>query len=210
MYLISALLVSFFLGSVARDSNNDWEKKVDKNGIQVYTRDVDNSAFKEFKGDTYIHATIEEISEIIADVEKYPEWCYKTKTVKIIGKNADTIRYYYEADTPFFLKTRIAWFECSKETKRQTHEITFSLVDITPTATVPDDCIVIPIMRGYWRLKPAKDGTVLVTIQMRTEPGGIIPSWLANLVVVDSPYISLKNIREKAEKIHSNNLLKLK
>jgi len=185
------ILITCFLNS----SEDVWKLEFDKEGIKVYTRHVDGSAFKEFKADMVMNGNLSEIADIIADVEKFPEWSYKTTSVKIIRKEGNTIQYFYVSDTPKFLKTRVAFFESKKTTDPKTNEITFSLNNIQGNQSITESEILIPTMKGYWKLTPLGDNKVRVMMQMLTEPGGIIPAWLANMVVVDSPYVTLNGLR---------------
>lgn len=190
------LLITSFITS----PDSDWKLELDKEGIRVFTRYVEGSDFKEFKADMVMDGTLSEIADIIADVEKFPEWSYKTTSVKIIKKEGNTIQYFYVSDTPKFLKTRVAFFESEKSIDPKTNEITFSLINIQGNQPISDNEILIPTMKGYWKLTPLDDNKVRVTMQMLTEPGGIIPAWLANLVVVDSPFVTLKGLREQFNK----------
>ena len=55
-------------------------------------------------------------------------------------------------------------------------------------------------LQGFWRFVPQGDGKVEVTYQVHTEPGGSVPSWLANSFVVDAPFNTLSGLRTLAEK----------
>ncbi|MNT73268.1 hypothetical protein D3C72_2119520 [compost metagenome] len=52
---------------------------------------------------------------------------------------------------------------------------------------------------GFWKLQP-KDGGTEVTYQVHTEPGGSVPSMVANKFVVDAPFNTLKALKARAEK----------
>lgn len=54
-------------------------------------------------------------------------------------------------------------------------------------------------MWGYWKLVPKNANETEVTYQVHTEPGGSVPSWLANKFVVDAPFNTLKALKERAE-----------
>ncbi|MFQ5787419.1 MAG: START domain-containing protein, partial [Thermodesulfobacteriota bacterium] len=49
---------------------------------------------------------------------------------------------------------------------------------------------------GSYKLKPLTDSTIEVTWQHHTEPGGGIPKWLVNSLLVDTPFKTLKNLRK--------------
>ncbi|MGH8352275.1 MAG: START domain-containing protein, partial [Pseudomonas sp.] len=55
-------------------------------------------------------------------------------------------------------------------------------------------------VEGLWKLVPMGGGEVEVTYQVHSEPGGSVPSWLANSFVVDAPYNTLAALRARAEK----------
>lgn len=50
------------------------------------------------------------------------------------------------------------------------------------------------MLKGFWRFIPEKEGRIKVIYQIHADPGGDIPSWLANAVAVDSPFNTLKNM----------------
>ncbi len=56
--------------------------------------------------------------------------------------------------------------------------------------------IRIDKMSGYWGFEPLKDGNVKVTYEMGVDPGGDLPVWLVNALVVDIPFYTLKNLRD--------------
>jgi hypothetical protein len=191
------MLIGLLLSVNSVFAENNWKLELDKEGIRVYTRTSPISDFKEFKGEITIKTTIPEIEKILTTIEKYPEWCYKTTSVTVIDKDSTSIRYFLVTKTPVFLKTRVACFEFRREVNEKSGEVMYFLNDIKCKKPLSDDMLVIPIMKGFYKLTPAGDGNVQVTMQMLTEPGGIIPSWLANLVVVDSPFVTLKNLSEQ-------------
>ena len=191
------LLITCFINY----TESEWKLELDKEGILVYTRHVVGSDFKEFKAEIDIDGTLSDVADVIADVERYPEWCYKTASVKVIEKKENRVQYFYVSDTPSFLKTRVAFFQCDKSINKETNEITFSLTNIQADKPIPGNSLLIPIMKGSWILTPAGGHKVHITMQMLTEPGGVIPSWLSNMVVVDSPFVTLKNLRERVKTI---------
>jgi hypothetical protein len=56
----------------------------------------------------------------------------------------------------------------------------------------------MPKMDGYFLFRPLAPGSVEVTLQVIADPGGRIPDWIANLIMRDIPYYSLKNLRAVA------------
>lgn len=59
--------------------------------------------------------------------------------------------------------------------------------------------IRIPKLEGFWKLVPLAKNKTEVTLQIAAEPGGKIPSWLANSMVIDMPLFSLTNLKDRIE-----------
>jgi hypothetical protein len=53
----------------------------------------------------------------------------------------------------------------------------------------------VPNASGAWELVPRPDGAIEISLQMHFEPGGRLPGWIVNTVVVDLPYWTLVNLR---------------
>ena len=60
--------------------------------------------------------------------------------------------------------------------------------------------IRVPELAGLWKLSPRGDGRTEGIYEMRGEPGGSVPSWLANSFVVDAPLETLRTLRAVAER----------
>ena len=52
---------------------------------------------------------------------------------------------------------------------------------------------------GYWEVQELPKNKIFVTFSMQIDPGGSIPSWLANMFVDDSPYNTLLNLKTLME-----------
>jgi hypothetical protein len=175
---------------------NGWEKVLDKEGITVYTRHVEVSQFKEFRGEIVVEAPLESLIMVIHDVESAPRWQYKTEETRLISKKGNTVIYYYVAQTPVFLKKRVSYQKSELFVDSVSGEVTIVIENITPAEPIPDKCVEIPLTKGFWKLTPMENGKVKAVLQMLAEPGGMIPAWLANLVVVETPYVTLSGLRE--------------
>ena len=57
------------------------------------------------------------------------------------------------------------------------------------------DYVRMPQMEGYYRFEPLSPGEVKVTIEVILDPGGAVPAWLANIILRDIPYFSLRRLR---------------
>ena len=58
---------------------------------------------------------------------------------------------------------------------------------------------------GYWKVKVVAKNKLEVIFLMQVDPGGAVPSWLANLFVEDTPFNTLTNIKKNIDQNKANN-----
>lgn len=192
-WLKSALLMAFGLLVF---QNSQWKLEFEKQGITVYTCRIEGFELKAFRGEMTIEATVDDLLPFILNVEDYPKWCYKTSSTKLIKKEGNRIFYYYLSETPPLVSDREGYF-CSEIIKDSLTVSTFVTLKIVDSEeAVPKGMVRIPFSDGLWTFTPINAGSTKVSFQMHADPGGMIPAWLANLASVESPWVTLNNLRK--------------
>jgi len=174
-----------------------WELAKEGDGIKVYTRPVDGSNFKEYKGTMTLKASVSSLVALVDDTPAYPKWidtCIEGKTLK---KISPAVSYTYTVNkAPWPVANRDA---VVRNVIRQDRETLVVTIDITGTPNfVPLKAGLTRVIhiKGFWRLRPLEKGKVEVVYQVHNEPGGKLPSWLVNSVVVNQPYRTLLNMKK--------------
>ena len=194
------LLISLLLTSIFPLNAQKWEIATEKKGIKVYTRLAKDSDFKEFKAEVIIDAPINQLSETILKIEDYPTWCYKTQTTKLLEKKDNAVYFYFISDGPPMIKKREAYYLYQRRIDEKSKVVTISMTTFETKNPVPSNLIRVPVSNGTWTLTPITASKTKVIFEMQAEPGGSIPSWLANLVVVESPLVTLNGLRQVVTK----------
>jgi len=194
------IFISLFFLNTATGS--DWVLKKDKSGIEVYTRTVEGSSFDEFKGVTVIlKVSLTEVLDVILDVKNYgslfPD-CMNPKILKQEGKWYDI--HYIQTKGPLTVKDRDSVFEQKTEMDKDGKHARVTLKPLPDYLPVNSDMVRIRKGSGFWDLKEDNNGNVMVSYQFQPDPGGEIPSWLANSFVETHPYKTLNNLRSRLEK----------
>ena len=202
--------LSFFIASLLTPtitSNADFQKKVndsewklekDKNGIKVYTRHVEGYVIKEFKAIATIEASIEVVLAEVMDAEHLEEWMANISSARTIEnkKNGDIIMYYQLA---------LPWPMQDRDAISENHIIRGADSTIVKTILKPDylpeepDLIRMRSANGGWVLKPLANNRCHVTYQFVANPSTKVPGWIANMFIVDSPYQTIRNLKERLE-----------
>ncbi|MBZ0251864.1 MAG: hypothetical protein K8I02_00875, partial [Candidatus Methylomirabilis sp.] len=63
-----------------------------------------------------------------------------------------------------------------------------------------EDYVRMPTVKGGYVFRPKPGGAVEIDYQLHVEPGGALPAWLVNALAVDTPFETLKGMREAAKK----------
>ena len=179
------LLILFLLLSFS----DNWELKRNKENIEVYTRRVTTSDFKELKCKTTVNASLSSIVKILTDVDHYTDWVYKCVTAtRVKNVNEAEVYSYQLFDAPWPLDDRdvVAQLKIIQDKKTKV---------VIATSVLADN--LVPEIKGVVRIKnfhtkyvltPKSNGMVEIDYELGTEPGGIIPALLANLVMVNGPF----------------------
>jgi len=168
--------------------------------VKVWTETVKDSNFKAFKGQVEINAPVNKVLTIVRDTDNLPKWYYNTEEAKKLKQISDT-------QTLTYTVTSTPWPVTNRDAVTQASQTSLSnggyLINLTakPNAyPLQKDRIRVPKMQGFWKLEPTGKDNTKVTFQIAAEPGGEIPSWLANSMVVEMPFYTLKNLKALAER----------
>lgn len=194
------LLICFFI--LYQVEGSDWSLKKSKSGIEIYTRSVEGSSFKEFRGETVINKVgLIEVLDIIMDVKNYQSLipdCMNPRVLEQVGKWH--VIQYTQTKTPFPVKNRDSIFEQKAEIDNNGKHARVFLRPLPDYVAETKDMVRIRKGTGFWDLEADESGNVSVTYQFHGDPGGDIPSWLANSFVVSQPFKTLENLKARLEK----------
>ena len=192
--LCFALIMMMFTFSLTGNSH-PWEETLSKDGVVVYTREVDYSPIREFLAEATMKGTIEGFREILSDPDIQPKWlpnCMETRLVASSGP--DEIVYHMMLKVPFPFENRDL---VQRLVMQQTGgELEVKIINAKDEVPEQKNFVRMPEIGGSWRVKEIPGGNIRVQFQYFADPGGKIPAWLINSFVVKSPYKTLTNLRK--------------
>ena len=195
-YLISILLIILCSSAMMGSAKAQWELVKDENGIEVFLRTVPGSKIKEFKGVTNINSSLDSIVAVLDDTEACPKWVHNCKDPVKLSEISFNEGYIYQViDFPFPVKDRDLILHSVMTQNADTKQVTIRLVAV-PDYIPETKNVRIKRSDGFYLLKLLPDGSIEVTWQHHTEPGGGIPKWLVNSLLVDTPFKTLRNLRQ--------------
>lgn len=193
-YVFAILL--FFCSAVAV-AQGDWQLKKSENGITVYTRNAEDSDFKELKCIVTLKTTLSSIVSLLNDWDTYPQWVYRCGKSSTLKRISDTeVMHYQTVEAPWPVDSRD--FVVNVKLTQDAVTKVVSIVSTCKPTYIPKvkDYVRITEFRASWTLIPQKDGTIQVIYQLLVNPGGYVPAWLVNLAVIDGPYETTLHFRD--------------
>ncbi|MDV9034236.1 START domain-containing protein [Pseudomonas sp. RAC1] len=175
----------------------NWQVAKDEEGIQVSLSEVAGSKYKAYRGVTVIKAPLAKIKALQEDVASSCAWVHECKSQKLLKHEGDQSWTYTQFNTPWPVTPRDSILHVT--TVQEADGSLMRKLEGEPKYLPEEKGFVrVAQVEGFWKLVPKGDSTE-VTYQVHTEPGGSVPSWLANKFVVEAPFNTLKALRERAE-----------
>lgn len=175
-----------------------WKLAREEEGIRVYLADVPGSRYQAYRGVMNVRADMHRLLELQQDVAGSCAWIFTCAQQRLLQSDGAVSWIYTRFQTPWPVTPRDSILEITTQTAADGAVI--RLLKGVPEY-LPQEKGFVRVSRvdGMWRLQPGDDGQVEVLYQAHTEPGGSVPSWLANSFVVDAPLQTLKAFRALAE-----------
>lgn len=176
-----------------------WKVAKNEEGIKVSLSDVPGSQYKAYQGVTTIKASIAKLRALQEDVAGACAWIHECKSQKVLKHEGDKTWTYTQFNTPWPVTPRDSVLEITT-VEGADGSLTRNLVGQPKYIPEEKGFVRVAQVEGFWKLVPKGPNETEVTYQVHTEPGGSVPSWLANKFVVDAPFNTLKALSERAVK----------
>jgi len=176
----------------------DWKQARDEDGIKVELAEVAGSDYKAYRGVTLIKAPLAKVRALQEDVVGACAWIHECKSQKLLKTEGDQSWTYTQFNTPWPVTPRDSILHVTT-TQEADGSLTRKLEGVPKYLPEEKGFVRVSKVQGFWKLQPREGGTE-VTYQVHTEPGGSVPSMVANKFVVDAPFNTLKALKERAER----------
>lgn len=183
---------------------DDWTLVKERDGISVYTREIEGSDFLEFRGETVVEGSVYALVAVLYDTPNAPAWLHDCSFSMALEEIAFEDNYIFQLyDLPFpignrqvILHSKLSWtLEGARlETEEANTYCDNHKVDRCEKVKEAD-LIQIRRSRGHYLFVKIDAKNTKVIWQQHVEPGGSIPVWLANALVVDLPFYSLLQLQ---------------
>jgi START domain len=168
---------------------DNWILKKNQENIMVYTRRITTSDYKELRCSTTVKSSLSAIVKLLGDADHYTDWVYKCVEAMIVKKPDETEVYSYQLfDAPWPLDDRDVVAHLKVRQDKNTKIVTILSNVVDSMVAEKRDVVRIKKFHSSYTLTPKGNGFVSIDYELGTEPGGSVPAWLANLVMVNGPF----------------------
>ncbi len=195
-------LLSCLACTLAHAESGDWDLRHSQGGLKVYTKHIEGAPIKSFRAEMVADAPFELVMSVLEDIRHYPDWFHLCRSYEVLQGSMKEGEYigYYIVEAPWPLKDRDVYVKNKMSQDPETRTVTI-LTDAVPDfKPVKDEFTRVPEVYGRWTVRPVDKEHTYVEFIGHGHPGGIIPVWVANLVVTDVPKKTFENLRSVFEK----------
>lgn len=195
MLPLGALLLWLVL--FPQESAFAWELAKEGKGITVHTREVVGSHFKEYRAVMNVQTSLSSLTGLVGDISSYPSWVHTCREGKLLKRISTKEIYAYTVNNaPWPVKDRDAIVHNTIIQDDEDRSVIIKIIGVPDYVPHKKGLVRVKRIDGYWRFTPAENGMVQVTYQVHNDPGGHLPSWLVNSIVVSQPYNTLANMQK--------------
>jgi hypothetical protein len=193
--IVLATSLSIFLATVAFA-----ERRLvrEENGITVEEEGAADRALPILTGTTTMAVTPAEVAAWISATHTFVDWQHNCEEARQIRKEGVYTIGYNRIGSPWPVSDRDVVLRSTRE-NLDGGGIRMEFRSIADDEIpVKRGVVRMPRLVGSYDLTPVEGGTrVIYTVD--SDPGGSLPNWLVKQASKNLPYLTLKNLRERAE-----------
>lgn len=196
--LFASLLVALLI-STSLFSQEQWELKKNKNSVKVWTKDAPGWSLRQYRAACLINANVDSVFNFVIDWSKRTSWYAENTVCKVLhqsGTDEFIIYEVYAAPWPVDDRDIISKVLTSKEPNGSYLIRVSALPNYAPRKK---DLVRVEKALGSWKIEQIDENTTQVSLEAKSNSGGEVPEWLANMFIEETPFKSLSNLKEHFE-----------
>ncbi len=181
-------------------AENPWYLEREEDNIEVFIAKIRGSAVKTFRGVVTVDSSLNSVLSVIADASSYPRWLYNCRSAKMIKfVSYNEVFSHVVTNMPWPFVDRDSIILSTKTQNDVTKKVTIKIVEKPKMLEKLPNTIRTTNIKGLWEFTPLQNGRLKILFQMSVDPGGSIPKWLVNSMLIDIPFYTLNNLRRIAK-----------
>lgn len=180
-----------------------WEFVDDDDNVHVWRREVEGQNIPDFRGQTYINASIDEILTQMLDWKHHTDWMFACVESTLLKEpEPDHLIMYNRIGAPWPVWDRdvIADIFIKRASDGKSVRVDFKNI-ASSLRSVPKRVVRLPRLVGFYKMWEVGPQKTKIMYQVEADLGGSIPRWLAVRGARDLPHVTLLKLRERVESV---------
>jgi hypothetical protein len=173
-----------------------WEQIDDDAWVRVFKREVKGSPLVAFRGETLIKAPIEKLLWVLADNDHRTKWVDRLEKSLVLQKSG---RYeyvvYQHFDLPFPISDRDYVFR--GRAVKQNNKVVLHLESVPHPKAPATVGVRAKLIKSKYELIPKGKDQTIVIVEIHTDPKGLLPTWIVNLIQKSWPKKTLTALKKQ-------------
>ena len=189
-----------------KDTDYQWQKSCDTDGLTVYWSKVEKSNVIALKGEGIVDEPLDKVSSVIVDYTRGTEWIDSLVASKLVRDVSPTEFIEYDhVGIPFPFDTVITDRDfvthVTVEYDAKTRRLTISYMPTQDELAPPLKKLTRGVMSCVFKLVPmSMEDQTYVEAEIHCDPRGSIPKWLVNFFQQGWPQTTFENLRKQVKK----------
>ena len=205
--LIGFLFLVVFLAPHAVFADGNWESLGDIDGVKVWKKELPNSPLLAFRGVVTTDVEIGKIMAVFADPNKRKDWVARYEDDKQLEVGTDYQEYWIHFGTPWPVSDRDYVLRSDIQADPNGRVFTCKIKSVTRKDAPKNKCCVRAQANGtYYRFEalPGSTPRTRLTVEVHTDPKGMLPNWLINMIQKKWPSDTLNGLVREAKKMKTS------
>ncbi len=181
---------------------SDWVFIKEEKRVKTYRRDVPDSPLKQFKGEMLMNAPLSKVAHVLikSDTETRLRWTSRLFKFSVFEEEADRLVYYTAFDLPWPIADRDYVLEGKLNIDNKNNRVVVDIASVKHAKAPPTVGVRAVIDKSSYVFEPRPGGKTFVTVDISTDPKGLLPSWLVNAIQKGWPTKTLSAMEVEAMK----------
>ena len=200
---LSVIAAICFMSSSWASSFKGWKQIKEEKGITVFAQKMEGSPVFSFGGKVILNTSVQKVFNVLMDKRYRKEWVDRLEISKVLSEKS-TYDYilYQEFGLPWPVSNRDFVYH-GKAYKDQLGRVHLEMTSVPSSNAPKSKGVRAHLHKSFYILTDLGNGKTKVEVGINSDPKGLIPGWLANLIQKSWPLKTLKGIKAQVKKDHA-------
>ena len=196
----TSIILIFLAVTLSAVGQDVWEKEMNENGIQAYSRMKKGKDYYEFRTVFTTESTLYKAKKLITNIEGMKKWLPSTLESKLLKKVSDTEFYGYTvSDAPWPASDRDLVFKMTVK-RHSSKSYTITLKGEPDYHPIQSDYVRVLEYVAVWKIDVVGENLIEIDYTASFNPGSTYPNWLIKNSMIEARMETSLNFRKQLEK----------